>query len=225
LVSEIKTHKTLLEKKAFLPYTLDDDYKYYTRHELMIECDDPAIQEIADQFKQKTKNPYRFALLAYDYVTENIVYTSPSPSWTAKECIAEKKGACGQQAALFVALCRAGGIPARPVAGTWCEGNDQWHCWAEFLLPEVGWIPADPSVGARGPKEKEYYFGNLDNDHLALMKCFNSKYDCTKGAKDVGFTQPGYWLWFCSGPSKGHNITCEYKLRGDKLDKKTLSNK
>lgn len=219
-VCEIRTNKARLEKREYPSYTINDEYKYYTRHELMVECNEPLIINVADEIKQKTKNPYQIAKLAYEYVVDNVEYTSPSPSWTAQECIKTKKGACGQQAALFVAICRAGGVPARPVAGAWCAGDDQWHCWAEFLLPEVGWIPADPSVGARGPKEKEYYFGNLDNDHLALMKCFNSRYDCTQGAKEVGFTQVGYWLWFCSGPSKGSKIMCEYKLHGEVVKNK-----
>ena len=216
IVKEIRAEKALLEKKEYPAYKIDDEYNYYTRNELMVECNDASIIKVADEIKQKTNNPYKFARLAYEYVVDNIVYTSPSPAWTAQECIKTKKGACGQQAALFVAICRAGGIPARPVAGSWCKGDNQWHCWAEFLLPGVGWIPADPSVGGRGSKEREYYFGNLDNNHLALMKCFNSRYDCDKGAKEVGFTQIGYWLWFCSGQSKGNNITSEFKLHGEK---------
>lgn len=217
VVKEIRTNKALLETREYPAYRVDEEYNYYTRSELMIECNDAAIRKAAYEIKQKTSNPYKFAKLAYEYVTDNIVYTSPSPCWTAQECMKAKKGACGQQAALFVAICRAGGIPARPVAGSWCTGDNQWHCWAEFMLPGVGWIPADPSVGSRGPKEKEYYFGNLDNNHLPLMKCFNSRYDNCKGAKEIGFIQVGYWLWFCNGPSKGNNIVSEFKIHGEKL--------
>jgi len=51
-----------------------------------------------------------------------------------------------------VALLRAAGIPARPVIGVKTGRGDRgWRqpefvSWAEFYLPDVGWIPFDPLV-------------------------------------------------------------------------------
>ena len=83
------------------------------------------------------------------------------------------EGACDQYTEFFVALCRAVGIPARGVTGMpgwgpWIKKEDlklrsQWHTrlspdglaaarlfgplgghrWAEFYLPNYGWIPVD----------------------------------------------------------------------------------
>ena len=66
-------------------------------------------------------------------------------------------GVCEDYAALFVALCRAEGIPARLVNGyTDPRGRgDVWnvaygetfpltgfrHSWAEFYLEGLGWLP------------------------------------------------------------------------------------
>jgi len=85
------------------------------------------------------------------------------------------RGECVLQAEFFVALCRAVGIPARAVTGMvgwgpWVEMEDlklkdpaftqlsseglaaarpftplQGHRWAEFYLPDYGWIPVDPT--------------------------------------------------------------------------------
>jgi transglutaminase-like putative cysteine protease len=85
-------------------------------------------------------------------------------------------GDCSHYSALFVALCRSEGIPARCVYGRmgWKpylnEGNSKmaWdidtalssdgfagaqhhglsgHMWAEYYLPDYGWIPVDANVG------------------------------------------------------------------------------
>lgn len=56
------------------------------------------------------------------------------------------QGDCEEFSSLFVALCRASGIPARLVRGP-------GHCWAEFALAdrdgEIIWVPADPTKERR----------------------------------------------------------------------------
>jgi transglutaminase-like putative cysteine protease len=216
-IYEIRTNKDRLRDRKYPPYKMDEEYIYYTRSETMIESDFPPIVEIADRFKKVSDSPYQIAKMAYDYVVENLTYTSPSPTWTAKQCQLEKKGACGQFSALFAAICRAAGVPARPVIGTWAEGENQWHCWAEFMLPEVGWIPADPTVGQRGPREREYYFGNLDNNHQPHLKCVNMKFHTQLGHPEAGFSQVGEWRWYPAAGSTGNNMSVEFLKIGRKL--------
>jgi transglutaminase-like putative cysteine protease len=69
-------------------------------------------------------------------------------------------GKCADLNALFVALARAEGIPARDVYGVRVAGSDlgyaslgksggditkAQHCRAEFYLPTHGWVPVDPA--------------------------------------------------------------------------------
>lgn len=214
VVKEIKANKELLAKTDYPPYIIDYEYRYYTTVEPRMPCDDPRIIEIANKMKAETNNPCQLAKKAYDYVIDNMSYGDNPP-----DIIAEKRGNCGAYVTLFVIICRAAGIPARPVAGSWCQGDNNVHCWAEFLLPGVGWIPADPTIGQQGETQREYCFGNLDNNHLPLMKCFNSKYDAPKGSQEAGFVQGGYWLWFYGPGSEGRKITCEMKIHGEKSKK------
>lgn len=58
-------------------------------------------------------------------------------------------GVCQDHAQIFIAACRALGIPARYVSGyLLAEGDDalhETHGWAEALVPDLGWVGFDPS--------------------------------------------------------------------------------
>ncbi len=62
------------------------------------------------------------------------------------------RGDCSEHSAVFVALARTIGWPARPVTG-WVYLDDGVepgmypHAWVEVWLGEVGWVPVDPSLG------------------------------------------------------------------------------
>jgi len=89
-------------------------------------------------------------------------------------------GDCGQFSALFITMCRAVGIPSRAVNGfvgwrPWAKAEDfkefhhyetelspaglagarhyvalDPHTWAEFYIPDYGWIPVDATGGVFG---------------------------------------------------------------------------
>jgi hypothetical protein len=73
----------------------------------------------------------------YDYVRENVKYTN-GPLKGARRALRDGEGDCEELSSLFIALCRANGIPARTV---WVPG----HCYPEFyLVNEEGqgtWFP------------------------------------------------------------------------------------
>lgn len=83
-------------------------------------------------------------------------------------------------ALLFTAFCRAAGVPAVPVAGVLCGsgGSAVNHYWAQFWVDGLGWVPVDPAMGAGAidtgsfginiGDRAGYYFGSLDNCHLAF---------------------------------------------------------
>lgn len=216
---EIRTNAKVLASRRYEPYDEQSQcYRLNTRSELLIEVDAREIRRLAEKLKARTQGPYHFAKAAYDHVVEHTEYVSPSPSHGAVQCLLNGRADCGSYAALFVALCRAGGVPARAVAGCWANGENQWHCWAEFLLPGVGWIPADPSAGERGPKERAYYFGNLDNNRVSLAKTFNLTVKATKGSTKLGFVQVGTWWWYPAPGSTGSKMAVEHSFVGKRAN-------
>jgi len=129
------------------------------------------------------------------------------------------EGACGQYSAFFIALCRAVGIPARAVVGLvgwnpWMKEKDlelflpielnlspeklagtqhylalSSHNWAEFYVPNYGWIPADATLRK---------FSHLNNMRVILSKGF----DVQIGPHSPGKESEGYgfqWVLLHNG--------------------------
>ncbi len=96
-------------------------------------------------------------------------------------------GKCVDINSVFVALLNAAGVPAREVFGIRLGQSQRtditrWqHCWAEFYLPDAGWVPADPADYLKAllthgfsPDSQEarrvrtYFFGNVDPYRVRL---------------------------------------------------------
>jgi transglutaminase-like putative cysteine protease len=81
-------------------------------------------------------------------------------------------GSCSEYTFVYIAMCRAAGLPARYVGAITVRGDDaSWddvhHRWVEIYLPGYGWIPVDPSGGdASLPQEQANGFGYVDNRFL-----------------------------------------------------------
>ncbi|MBA7496212.1 hypothetical protein ES702_06811 [subsurface metagenome] len=165
-----------------------DLYKKYTRSYGNTTIT-PEIREKARQIVGDEKNPYLAAKRIYDYILENIDY-SLMPHYKLNvlgqpESVYVQEnlhGDCGGQGIYFSALCRSLGIPARTTGGMQlCPGMENMHFWAEFYLPNYGWIPADSSIAqiADTPPEltenqrktfKEFFFGSQDPYRYVIQK-------------------------------------------------------
>lgn len=97
-----------------------------------------AVRELAAQLTKSVRHPWDKARAFADWVPANIQpqlgsYTSVTAA------LDTRRGDCEEMAGVFVALCRAAGIPARLV---WVPN----HTWAEFYLVDQKqqghWIPA-----------------------------------------------------------------------------------
>ncbi len=179
--------------------TADPLYDLYTRSEQFIEAADQQIIATANQVAGEETNPYLVARKFYDYIIDTVQYERLGKGlFGAKECLTTGKGECSDYAALFVALCRAHGIPARPVVGYWAvSGIANTHAWAEFYLEPFGWIPVDPNIGQVEPANREYYFDNMDNNRVILNKGYNiSLVPFAPNNYVAQFLQvPLWWFW------------------------------
>lgn len=163
-------------------------YKEYTRSWKNISIT-KAIRQKAKEIVGKERNPYLAAKKIYDYVVNHIQY-SFMPHLTLnvlgspESVFVHEKGYgdCGAQSVYFSALCRAAGIPARTTGGMQlCPENPSDHFWAEFYLPNYGWIPVDTSVAQTAElsqsvtKEqdkifKDFFFAGQDPYRYVIQK-------------------------------------------------------
>ena len=143
-------------------------YKTYTTPEKYVESDNSKIKEKAAEIAGDIDDPYRAAKKIYEFVISHMSYVRLDRCRGALYALQEKRGDCTEYSDLFVALCRARGIPARSVHGFTYKssGVDQKHDWAEIYIPGTGWIPVDATWGRHGKD----YFGNSANTHIPLYR-------------------------------------------------------
>jgi transglutaminase-like putative cysteine protease len=81
---------------------------------------------------------------------------------TALEILEQRKGDCSEHALLFVALCRAAGIPARRCTGYVCVG-EMWgaHAWGEVWTG--AWIGVDPTTDDVGTAARYVFYGRPED--------------------------------------------------------------
>jgi transglutaminase-like putative cysteine protease len=156
------------------------EYKQYTKSEDYVEADYGPIKEEAKRIVGEETNPYRQARLIYNWVLQHMTYRVLPQSFLeggAKFAYDNGYGECYEYAALFAALSRAVGTPARLVVGlswdgvgVYPRGEDRGlHVWAEFLLPGYGWVPADGSIGDGSGRPNDYFASNPDSDDFLIM--------------------------------------------------------
>ena len=149
---------TVTKRKTNEYNTVAPEYTVYTAPSSGIESDNPVLIEKAVEIVGKEKRPFEKAVLIQKWIEDNIAYSSEYR--TALETLEKRDSNCSGQSFLFVALCRATGIPARQVSGI--HGlerklapdsvNDEirTHIWAEYYLEGTGWIQAEPAASAAG---------------------------------------------------------------------------
>lgn len=147
----------------------DPRVAFYTKSEPYLEQTDDITSAARIAVGDAT-HPFDKARRIFRYVRQHMTYEYPPPGGRgATIALAKGRGDCGQHADLFVAMCRAAGVPARMGAGFMLElgkGDDHGttagcHAWAELLLPDGRWVPVD----ATGDEEN-YFARKLANTHL-----------------------------------------------------------
>ena len=146
-------------------------YKTYTQPEDYIESDDPLIVKTAESIAGNETNPQIIALRIANFVMENLTYEIQPDERGAKWALINGRGDCSEYSYLFVALCRACGIPARVQAGfVFHKINEELtdgHMWAEYYLENYGWVPVDLTWK---------YIDYQDNLHFSSLQSFPIKY-------------------------------------------------
>lgn len=133
-----------------------------------------VLAELAERITGRIREPMPQALAIYDWVVDHGISCSGAPESIQAALCARNDGGAGLSG-IFVALCRACGIPARRVSGQRLGPSRQspslgasgdvstaQHWRAEFHAPFYGWVPVDPADAALAQRQ--------DGDSGALRK-------------------------------------------------------
>lgn len=120
----------------------------YLAPEPLLQSDDPDIISAAKDIIRGERNSVRAAKLLNDWLFEHIEKKPTLSLPSAREVWSAKQGDCNEHTALYTALARAAGIPARMAVGVvYIEGAFYYHAWPEVWMGQTGWVPVDPTFG------------------------------------------------------------------------------
>ncbi len=134
-----------------------------------------AIAALAKEHTAGDTTPLQKARHIYDYILATMRYDKTGEGWGRGDAIwacTAKRGNCTDFHSLFIAMMRSSGIPARfeigfPLPEGKTEGDiPGYHCWAEFYLAGIGWVPVDASEAWKNAAKREYFFGAHDTNRV-----------------------------------------------------------
>jgi len=140
-------------------------YAKYTQPDELVQSNASEIVSKAQSITEGAANFHDEVFKIYSYVTSHMHYTSEVEERGALWALANGTGDCSEYSCLFVALCRAVGIPARLDVGFGFrpseESTVEGHMWAEYYLQNYGWVQVDPTWNL---------FDSIDERHLVTLK-------------------------------------------------------
>ena len=136
---------------------------------------DGIVAEEAQKILNKDMGPLEKAKVLYDHVVSNMSYDKSGEGWGKGDAVYAcnvKKGNCTDFHSLFIGMARASGIPSRFVIGFPIPDKKKqgeiygYHCWAEFYINGLGWVPIDASEACKYAEKRDLFFGGLDANRV-----------------------------------------------------------
>jgi hypothetical protein len=133
------------------------------------ESDNQVLFNKAIRLTAGEPNLYYKARKIFDFVNGYLTYEEQVEEHSAVWAYDHRRGDCTEFTNLFIALCRAAGIPAKFVSGYGYRPETEdlelmAHAFALIYLPNVGWVPVDLTWSR--PKGE---FCELSKDHLVQL--------------------------------------------------------
>lgn len=133
----------------------DPDARRYLGPEPFIESDDPEIVREAQAAVQQAPDARTRAERLVRRVNAMLEKKPTISLPSAREVLRTRVGDCNEHTALYVAMARAVGVPARIAVGlTFVKGAFYYHAWPEVYLDDAPardggrgyWLPVDPTL-------------------------------------------------------------------------------
>ncbi len=141
----------LMDPRTLKAGAADPGAQAYLAAEPLLESDDPLVRAEAEAAVRGVDGDRARAERLTRYVN-GLLDKKPTVSLpSAREVLRTKVGDCNEHTALFVAMARAVGIPARIAVGlVFMHGAFYYHAWPEVYLTERSglglWLPVDPTL-------------------------------------------------------------------------------
>lgn len=138
------------DPRQMRPAAADPEAKTFTAPEPFIESDDPGIRAEAVRAVGQVSDARGRAERLVRYVND-LLEKKPTVSLpSAREVLRTRVGDCNEHTALYVAMARSLGIPARIAVGlAFTRGAFYYHAWPEVYIDEGHgrglWLPVDPT--------------------------------------------------------------------------------
>ncbi len=173
-----REHKVALDAAALRSFSSsappDPNLQRYLEPDKLVPLNG-VIAELAREHTAGDTTPIQKARHIYDYVLATMRYDKSGEGWGRGDAVwacTSKRGNCTDFHSLFIGMMRSSGIPARfeigfPLPEDKTEGDIAgYHCWAEFYLTGVGWVPVDASEAWKNPAKREFFFGAHDTNRV-----------------------------------------------------------
>lgn len=147
-----------------------DELQRFLQRDSLVPIDGKIAEE-ASLAVSDASGTMQKARALYEHLIETMEYDKTGSGWGRGDALYAcdvRRGNCTDFHSLFIGMARSLGIPARfaigfPLPPDTDKGTiSGYHCWAEFYLPDRGWVPVDISEAHKHPEKKKFLFGGLD---------------------------------------------------------------
>ena len=171
--------RDLLDEPVYEGLTRAERRKHarFLRPSSHVAVNDPILAPIQRELRRTANpdDPAAYTRAIYDWVVDNVEYKKDGKGWgngdTFWAC-SERYGNCTDFHSLFISLARSAGIPARFEMG-FSVPTDRaggsiggYHCWTQFYLSGIGWVPIDASEAFKHPEMREQLYGGQPADRI-----------------------------------------------------------
>jgi hypothetical protein len=145
----VTIRRAVAPKKApTLPMQPPANVAEWLKPSAIAQSDAPEVIKVTKQVVGDETDSWAAAKKIQTWVYGNVKKQGVAAMSNAVQVLEKRKGDCGEHTALFVAMCRAAGIPARQAIGVGYSHAMKafgYHAWAEVWVGK--WVAMDPTWG------------------------------------------------------------------------------